>query len=84
MSPRQKTPVEESLKEKLSRLSATLEEQRQELDEQRQRLQILEAGAERISDGGAANGESKHSRREPQQLAAAVLARRSGRGRRGR
>jgi hypothetical protein len=75
---RQKTPVLENLEEQVDRLSAMLEAQRQELDEQRQRLHSLEAFAPTLpSPGGGREMVGKtngHSRRDLLRLAGAAVA----------
>ena len=86
MSRRHTTPVGESLKERVGRLIAIVEAQRQELDEQRQRLQRLEAatptlpsprGGGKTNDLPSAGGGGKrdrHSRRDLLRLAGAAVA----------
>ena len=78
---RRRTSDQESLVDHVERLSGILEEQRQELDEQRRRLQNLEAEnfrppltGERQGRGDVEAHRSKRSRRELLRLAGAAVA----------
>src|SRR5438477_1935788 len=67
--------MKESLEERVAQLTAMLEAQRQELAEQRQRLQSIESDGLRFPSGGAQGGSAQaHSRRDVLRLAGAAMA----------